>query len=439
MIQIEESDKLHKIHNLENVFGKILKSTDEALEAGLPKRFILEKVNVLWDKTKRQLTYFTPETFIKRNAIVPAEIEVIERYDKYAQKTIERFNKHVQENLGQYTSILGYTIGTDPEIFVTDDKDRLIPAFEFLPNNKNARKTAKYLQNIYKDGFAVEFNVMPNTCQAYMMDSVQDGLLAALNNARAYNPKAKLSIQNVFEVPFEELQKAKDEDVEFGCAPSKNAYGLKGNLLSGREVPYRSAGGHIHFGVGKRTEEEYIRMVKAMDAILAVCCVSFYANFDNPIRRNFYGLVGEYRTPKHGLEYRVLSNAWLAHPSTGHLTLDLARKSLNFGFANLMHLWQAAEEETIETVMSSNVKHARTIMERNKSIIIELLNAYYREKNVSEMGYKAFLNGVESIVRDPTAIEKNWRLSGVWNTHSNNDADTWRSAVNKTLSSGKLL
>jgi len=49
-------------------------------------------------------------------------------------------------------------------------------------------------------------------------------------------------------------------------------------------------------------------------------------NLDEPVRREYYGLAGEYRLPPHGLEYRSLSCAWIFHPKAAATILDLARR-----------------------------------------------------------------------------------------------------------------
>jgi hypothetical protein len=66
-------------------------------------------------------------------------------------------------------------------------------------------------------------------------------------------------------------------------------------------VPFRTTGGHIHFGIGKRDDETVSRMVKALDAIIGVACVSLFDGIDDPRRRRMYGLAGEYRLPEYGV------------------------------------------------------------------------------------------------------------------------------------------
>jgi hypothetical protein len=225
----------------------------------------------------------------------------------------------------------------------------------------------------------------------------------------------------------EQTLEAKEEHIQFGCMPSFNAYGMKGLSIPGREVPFRPAGGHIHFGVGKLSEARAIEMVKGLDAILGVVCVSLFASFDDPRRRSLYGLAGEYRLPPHGLEYRVLSNAWLFHPLIMNLVFDLSRKALVFGDKGFLKFWKTSQEETIKVINSCDVKGARKIMELNKPVLRRVIASSYigiSEKEL-EVIYNIFYKGMESVVKDPTDIVGNWNLNGTWVAHSDGKDKNW--------------
>src|SRR6185369_6959931 len=174
--------------------------------------------------------------------------------------------------------------------------------------------------------------------------------------------------------------------------------------------------------IGKTEMEKAVPIVKALDAIIGVACVSLFAKFDNPKRRRLYGLPGEFRLPKHGIEYRPLSNAWLAHPFITNLVIDVARNVVVLAQKNLFHrVWDAKEEEVVDTILTCNVQKAREILEKNKETFIKILGASYHEwakKNQLEFLFNVFLNGMEWIVKDPHNFTNNWSLNGIWITHS---------------------
>jgi hypothetical protein len=316
--------------------------------------------------------------------------------------------------------IVGY-VGSDPEIFVTKKDGTLIPAFEFLKSNKDkdCTKTADG-SIVYWDGFQAEFTTKPYGCLAYHTDSVQYGLKALLDEAKKYDKGAKLSIQTVMQIPEQLLKEGKKEFVELGCMPSENAYKMKGeDMGNGRTLPIRSAGGHIHFSLNKNQQEKAVDIVKGMDAIIGVACVALFANYDNPMRRKYYGMAGEYRLPAHGIEYRTLSNAWLVHPFAMNIVFDLARVGAAFGYHGFVKHFNATEKEIIDCINACDVKKAQEIMDRNKDIFLNLLQCVYPfKKEHIDMLYEVFYNGIDKYLKNPEDVEANWLLdSNSWLGH----------------------
>jgi len=322
-----------------------------------------------------------------------------------------------------------FSVGSDPEIFLEKKDGSVLPAFDFLPGKEKSVPTTPSRGpncNLYYDGFQAEFTTEAQSCLAYHVDSIQGGLKAALSHAKNKDTKAKLSLNTVMDISPELMAGSEEKHVAFGCMPSLNAYGLQGIKGNAREILFRSAGGHIHFGCGKLDEKTMVKVVKALDAVLGVCCVSFFAKYDNPRRRQMYGLAGEYRLPPHGLEYRTLSNAWLFHPLLAHMVFDLARKAFVFGQKDFLKYWKGNEEETVKCIQECDVELAHTIMERNKDILLKIFGAAYMQygkeyvKGNSEAAYKAFYDGIDSIV-DTKDIAANWLLNGVWTRHSDGE------------------
>lgn len=356
-----------------------------------------------------------------------------------------------KQNLASSLAVCGITItlGSDPEIFVVDGKGELLPAFDFLPS-----KAKKYNGLAFWDGFQAEFITAHSSCLAGHVDYIRNGLKAVLTAARLKDPKAKLSHQSVLEVPEKILMSCKPEHAALGCDPSKNIYGAAGlKVEDGRFLPLRFAGGHIHFGTGKagQVPEVTERMIKACDAIAGVASVSLFAEFDSPLRRQYYGLAGEYRVPPHGVEWRTLSNAWLMHPAITHLVFDLARESARFGAARLIGLLEDCEQERVQDILNQgDAKAARKFLDKNRDVYVGLFKQIYsgrgqnaeRGQSVGTMteatkklsihhAFEVLMNGVESAVADPTDIAKNWFLDvdKAWKGHSEGDTAQWSKAV----------
>ena len=156
--------------------------------------------------------------------------------------------------------ILRNIIGADPEIFLVDRNRQLLPAWIPL-------KSKTLTPNVYFDGFAAEFTPKPMKCLANFVDEIQKGLKQIYNAAILHD--GTLTTQNVFKIPHKILEMLPDEYVELGCEPSYNAYNKPKLLPSGREIEWRSAGGHIHFNTAaSSTQEQINQYVKDLDKAL---------------------------------------------------------------------------------------------------------------------------------------------------------------------------
>lgn len=323
-------------------------------------------------------------------------------------------------------------IGSDPEMFVVDKNNEVIPSYHFLKSKEEGDVTEKapieayhyhtsYGQNIFWDGFQAEFNLCAESCLSWVCDSVYHGLSALSKRAKQHNKDARLTIQPTMDIQPHYLRNDEDKFVQFGCMPSKNVYNMEGIKADGRDVPFRSAGGHIHFGLSETQKGKIEDYVKALDAILGVACVSLFGSYDDVRRREYYGLAGEYRTPKHGLEYRTLSNVWMCHPVVMNIVFELSRKVISMVDANLFKsMWKADEEEILEAINNCNIPLACEILTRNEEVFKALLASFtrYMTNKETDAIYNAFMFGVENLIENPDDVEGNWNIGkGVWVGH----------------------
>jgi hypothetical protein len=303
----------------------------------------------------------------------------------------------------------GGNLGSDPEMFVFDSVTKqVIPAFKFLDKNGGKDKTDDG-NKLFWDGFQAEFNITSGSCLDERVNSTRFGLRALNKKAKAFNPNAILTVQTTVDIPSEMFADAKPEHIAFGCTPSKNVYGMDGIKMDGKDVPFRSAGGHIHYGLDKK-EWNIPDYVKALDKILGVACVALFAKYDNPSRRTMYGLAGEYRTPPHGLEYRTLSNVWLSHPTIMYIVYELSRKAIAMEQKGLMRFWDSSEKETIACINNCDVDKAKAILKRNDKVFKDLIKSFSYNDNNSKVIWNMFMSGVDSLVNTET-IEENWHLN----------------------------
>lgn len=387
--------------------------------------------------------------FITKRLDLPLDTQLNVLSGRRAAALKAELNVYLKTN---FTAKLGYykpQIGADPEIFVVMD-GQILPAWHFLGSKskptKNGSQPNTGVTHAYWDGFQAEFDTLPHSCLAFFVDNIQAGLKLIHKAALEHDKYAKLTIQNVLPVDQELLDTSDPKYVDFGCMPSKNAYGLEGNKLPGIAVPYRFTGGHIHFGFPglyngvdkiKTQPDRIIQGVKGLDAMLALPCVSLFASFDNPVRRQYYGLPGEYRTPAHGLEYRTLSNAWLMHPVITHMVYETARMAYNYGCLDI-NVLDVPQEEIVDVILKSDVPRARKILVDNKSAFMALFRAVRPFALTNpETAYSVFLNGADSIIKDPEDFERNWSFKH-WIGHSDGPGKNWGMAFATISGGGKL-
>lgn len=332
----------------------------------------------------------------------------------------------------------GLFIGSDPEIFVVDENDEVIPAFKFLPWQDERKFSIEDRRTWpFADGFQAEFNIPQKTCHAQLGDNIRGGLQAVLNAARVNYPKCRLSPKAVYSIPYKVMQATNDRESGLGCSPSLSAYNTSPLVVDDpRSLSLRFAGCHIHYGYGKLTEAEATQRVKIMDRIFGPISVSMLDSIDDTRRRRFYGKAGEYRLPAHGLEYRMLSSTALCHPLVMHLCFDMCRYAGNFAIQKFEHLWDVpgADAQAQHIINEYDTREARKLLLLNEKILDQMINICYSIRVNTLDTYEPLdirkFQKIKAIIMEGAAqhmdckdMKKNWHLDplGVWNASSNSE------------------
>ena len=347
----------------------------------------------------------------------------------HASRALENFSMTPKPNLG-----------LDPEVFVARKDGSLLPAFEFLPEKRPSNKE-------FWDGYQAEFLVWAGGCIAQRVDSIQERLRAI---TRKFPEGASFMPQDVVGIDLKAAKLLPERYTMLGCDPSYHIYGDQADIPEdGCELPYRFAGGHIHFGadwiIGDKPR--ITQMVKDLDKILAVWSVGAAASWESSkVRRRYYGLAGEFRTPAHGLEYRTLSNFFLSAPEIAHITLEIARMAVRSSLAGFTKFWKANEEDVRNVINNYDRAGAAKMLKENEQLFKKLLSmnvsywhAFNDKTNLSATGArdvaekavdKAFqvgLEGIEIVVPKPGSIRENWFLDTFEGINHVNERGTYHS------------
>jgi len=306
------------------------------------------------------------------------------------------------------------TFGADPEMFVLRENGVPVPAFKFLPSKEDALPSFYGPGNPFKlfwDGFQAEWSYRHGRVQIpHLLDDIGAGIAGLDLAAKKYNANAYLTLLNVVKIDKDVMEAAGDAHVEFGCMPSYNIYSNKGEgIPNPRKLLYRFAGGHMHFG-GWKKKPNYTKIVKLLDAILGVWAVSAAREFDNPMRRKYYGLAGEHRRPiydnkTYGIEYRVLSNFWLTSPNIANAVWQLAHLILRLAESKYAERWDVGEGQVQSVINHCNYLQAAQILERNSEMFTWLISHLCDPE-----AQRFLLIGLGGFSCDHYLLEQEWNL-----------------------------
>ncbi|HVI40762.1 MAG TPA: hypothetical protein VM577_08890 [Anaerovoracaceae bacterium] len=204
------------------------------------------------------------------------------------------------------------SMGCDPELFFRSN-GRIIGSERIIPEDGLGNNL--WSNRVVRDGIQLELNPVNATSVRFLGTNL--GSCFELLQRRLIGRNVDISFDGVVEVEREELDALSEKSRVLGCAPSRNIYGLKPISVDARKYMKRSAGGHLHIGLDytsiydKRSVDERNRLIPLLDIFVGNTCVLLDRDPNAAERRQNYGRAGEYRLPKHGVEYRTLSNFWL--------------------------------------------------------------------------------------------------------------------------------
>lgn len=266
-------------------------------------------------------------------------------------------------NKQRITYSVGMLFGCDPEFFFRSKKTgRIVGSEKVLPekglpvtsiDSYSKREQAYGTNRFVMDGIQAELNVDAFSCRAGFSSTLATSFKAL---KRHLDKREKQPVNVVFapvvgRVTELHLSSLSEKSRILGCAPSLNVYEKHDINVDPVKYRYRSLGGHIHMGI---SSYPYLmancpQFVEVLDATLGNISVLVDRDTTAKNRRKLYGRAGEYRTPKHGLEYRTLSPFWLRSYQLMSMTFGLARLAAQIANCNAASMpsatrWDAAAE-----------------------------------------------------------------------------------------------
>lgn len=300
------------------------------------------------------------------------------------------------------------TLGMDPEFFFVKE-GKVIGAEKVIPENGLIQQGSPSRGKIIIDGVQGELNLLTFGCREAGAQYISNVFYALNEHLKKNHPDVSIKIAQTMEVTKDELDSLSPKNKVFGCDQSFNAYNAVSMLEGIDPSKYlkRSCGGHIHMGIDslyvKRIYGGFENLVKLMDIIVGNTSVLIDRDSGNRERRKFYGKAGEYRLPKHGLEYRVLSNFWLTSLPLMSLVFGLTKLSVYIATSansehNMKVFFNAVKEEDIRRAIdTNNYSLALKNFNKIKDLIIEGAENYAYSFGLNKQHMDAFLYFAETI------------------------------------------
>ena len=248
------------------------------------------------------------------------------------------------------------TVGCDPELFVTQN-GKFRSAHGLIPGTKEAPFRVKN-GAVQVDGMALEYNIDP-------VDNADDFVRfnqSVMEQMRAMVPDYDFAIVPSCKFNGNHFRAQPDEAKELGCQPDYNAYTGVANPRPDNKTTMRTASGHVHIGfiddADPNSDEHMVRcatLIKQLDCYLGLPSLLF----DNDVRRRrMYGAAGAFRPKPYGVEYRVLSNAWLLNENRMRFVFNQTVRAVNDLLKGVRVADNVGEMNIIKAINLSNVYSA---------------------------------------------------------------------------------
>lgn len=246
-------------------------------------------------------------------------------------------------------------VGADPELFLVDEAGTFVSGHDAVPGTKESPFIVDR-GAVQVDGVAVEFNIDPTGHRKEFIQNITTVLHCVHTMVNISHPGCKLTATPTAIFSKAYFDSLPSHAKELGCSPDYNAWNSgKANPKPKTKLPMRTGAGHLHLGWtdGKESTDvshfnDCISMTKQLDYSLYVLSHSWDGDKK---RRMLYGTIGSFRPKPYGVEYRVLSNAWLGHTRIIPWLYDAVQRSYSL-MENGHHLY---EDEGLQKMFTEPV------------------------------------------------------------------------------------
>lgn len=250
------------------------------------------------------------------------------------------------------------TLGCDPELFLVDGYSNHISAVGKFGGTKDEPFPITDMGHcMQEDNVALEFNIPPSAD----VESFNYNIGLVLDYLKGAAAEQGLFLDISSSAEFEDEQLATPEAQEFGCSSDYDAWTGMENDKPDADTNLRTCGGHIHIGYRKPSHKVNLSIVKAMDLFLGVPSLFMDDDVD---RRIMYGKAGCFRPKEFGVEYRVLSNFWVADESLSTWAYNATIQAIEFINENGIDALDKYEDKIVKCINTNDKELATELMDK---------------------------------------------------------------------------
>jgi len=225
-----------------------------------------------------------------------------------------------------------FTIGSDFELMGVD-MHGILRSFEGLIGG--SKKQPLFIDdegnNVQEDNVLAEAATKVCRSKQEFMSAVVS--MSGVLHSVATQHNIKIVSHCSAQYPAEQLDT--EQARTFGCESSFNAYTMMEEKAPRNAGAWRSAGGHVHVGMGEHADnyELMFTLAQNMDAFVGVPLMVHAGRQQRAQevqRRRMYGAAGSMRMKEYGIEYRALSNYWTFDEQLISFVYDAVERAVAF-------------------------------------------------------------------------------------------------------------
>lgn len=219
------------------------------------------------------------------------------------------------------------TIGADIEVFLIDrHENEIVSAEPYIKGTKHEPfifdESNKYFA-ISLDNVAAEFCIPPAKTVVEWTSHIQKAL-DYIKSAIPEQLDVEIRPSAILDSKYLQTITAQT----FGCEPDLNVWLRRHNdKPNAPNKNLRSAGGHIHIGYDASTLEVNEMIIKTLDLFIGIPSVLQEPDND---RKLLYGKAGCARFKDYGVEYRTVSNYYLANKALTAWAFERTNAAIDF-------------------------------------------------------------------------------------------------------------